>query len=112
MKEMGERLIRPMTCVPTASHPGILPPKQSLLSMDAQHSILTSVQVCTDGALSVRLYEAVGEEDTVTLQLPFAPAKAVLTDLNEQVLSDAVTEGSTVRFPLQPYRIAQVKLYP
>jgi len=110
MKEMGERLIRPMTCVPTASHPGSLPAKASLLDADTPHSVLSSVSVCADGALSVRVFEAVGEEDTITLQLPFTPTRAVCTDLQEHVLAEAELCGNTVRFRVAPYSIAQVNI--
>ena len=112
LKAKGETLIRPMTCVPTASHPGILPPKQSLLQLTAAHSVLTAVQSTADGALAVRLYEAEGTDDTVTLQLPFTPQEAVMTNLNETVLCDAVVENNTVTFPIKAYCLAQVKIYP
>lgn len=111
LKRTAETLIRPMVCVPTASHPGMLPAKQSLLSMDAAHSVLTSVQTAADGALTVRLYEAAGSTDTIMLRVPFTPVKAVLTDLNEQELAPAAVQGDQVCFDVAPYRIAQVKIY-
>ena len=111
LKAKGETLIRPMTCVPTASHKGTLPPKHSLLTANTAHSVITSVQTAGDGALTVRLYEAEGTTDTVTLHLPFTPQKAVLTDLNETVLADAKTENNTITFPVEAYRVAQVKIY-
>ena len=111
LKRKSETLIRPMTCVPTASHPGALPPKHTLLSFSAEHTLLTAVQVSVDDALSVRMYEAEGKEETVTLCVPFEPTRALLVDLNEQVLGEACVSGSTVSFSVEPYRIAQVKLY-
>ncbi len=110
LKLKSETLIHPMTCVPTASHPGTLPPKHTLLSVDAAHSVISSVQNTKDGALSVRLYEAAGETDCVTLHLPFTPTKAELVDLNEKKLADAEISGNTVTFPVGAYRIAQVKI--
>ena len=100
-----------MTCVPTASHAGILPPKQSFLTFTAAHSVLTAVQTTTDGALAVRLYEAEGLDDTVTLQLPFTAKDAVLTDLNETVLGKAAVENTTVSFPVKAYNLVQIKIY-
>ena len=111
LKHKGETLIRPMTCVPTASHTGMLPPKQSLFSVSAAHSVLTSVQITADNALTARLYEAEGTDDTVTLHVPFTPTKAVLCDLNEQVLAEAAAENNTVTFPVKAYSLAQVKIY-
>ena len=111
LKAKGETLIRPMTCVPTASHTGTLPPKHSLLTVDAAHSVITAVQNAKDNALTVRLYEAEGTDDTVTLQLPFTPSKAVLTDLNETILGEVAIENNTVTFPVKAYCLAQVKIY-
>ena len=111
LKSKGETLIRPMTCVPTASHIGMLSPKNTLLSFDAAHSVLTSVQRTKDGALSIRLYEAEGTEDRITLKVPFTPTKAVLVDLNEKVLAEAEICGDEISFSVGAYRIAQVKVY-
>lgn len=111
MKRKAEALIRPMNAIPTASHPGKLPPKGSLLNFDAKHTVLTSVQMSEDDALTIRMYEAVGETDSVCIRVPFAVSKAVLTNLNEEVLAEADVEGDTVRFDIQPQKIAQIKIY-
>jgi len=111
LKLKGETLIRPLTCVPTASHTGTLPPKNTLLTVDAAHSVVSAVQTAKDGALTVRLYEAEGEDDRITLHLPFTPSKATLVDLNENELSGTAICGDTVCFPARAYGITQVKIY-
>ena len=64
-----------------------------------------------DDALTVRLYENGGAADEITIRTPFAPTKAVLTNLNEEELAVAAVEGDTVKFTVDPYCIAQVKIY-
>ena len=111
LKERAETLIRPMLGVPTASHPGKLPPKVSLMSFEAGHSVLTSMQVAKDGALMVRLYEAEGRADEVVIAPPFVPSRAVLTNLNEEILAEANVADGKIKFCVAPHKIAQIKIY-
>jgi len=111
LKLKAETLIRPMIGVPTASHPGALPPKGSLMDFTAKHSVMTSVQIAKDGALTVRLYEAEGSADEIVIRPPFWPDHAVLTDLDENVLAEAPVKDGRVVFSVGPNRIAQVKIY-
>ena len=112
LKRRAAALIQPMQAVPTASHPGALPPRQSLLGFEAEHCVLTSVSMAPDGALVARLYEASGEPEQVTVRLPFPVARAALTNLNGETLAPAQSEGSSVTFPVDPYRLVQVHIYP
>lgn len=111
LKEMSEKLIRPLVGVPTANHSGPLGPKGSLLGFEAKHSVLTSVQMSGDEALTVRLYEAEGACDEIAVRPPFVPARAVLTNLNEEILGEAGIEDGKVCFSIEPHKIAQVKIY-
>ena len=111
LKRAAECLIRPMIGVPTGCHGGKLEAKASLMGFEAAHSVLTSVRMSADDALTVRLYENAGETDQIAIRPPFAPAKAVLTDLNEKVVGNAAVEDGVVKFAVDPYRIAQVKIY-
>ena len=72
---------------------------------------MTSVQIAKDGGLMVRLYEADGKSDQIVITPPFEPVRAVLTDLNENVLAEATVEAGKVSFIAAPYRIVQVKIY-
>ena len=110
MKQMAERLTRPMTCVPTATHAGKLPARASLLGVEAEGCVVTSVQLGKDDALLVRLYEAEGEDKQVTLTLPFEPGSAVLTNLNEEITGSAQVEGNNAAFTIGAHHIAQIKL--
>ena len=111
LKRTGETLIRPMIGVPTGCHPGKLPAKNSFLGFEAAHSVLTSMQIADDDALMIRLYENAGAPEEIVIRAPFAPSKAVLTDLNEKVLAAAAVDGDSVRFEIGAHRIAQVKIY-
>ncbi len=111
LKEKAEALIRPLISVPTASHPGKLGPKGSLLGFEAKHSVLTSVQIAKNGALMVRLHETEGQKDAIAIRTSFNPARAVLVDLNENVLVEAKTENDRTVFSIEPHKIAQVMIY-
>lgn len=111
LKRDGEALIRPMSAVPTAAHAGRLAPKASMLGFEAEHSVLSSAFISDDGALTVRLFEDEGRADEIVLRAPFQPVRATLTNLDGNVLGEAKIDGETVRFPVEAYRIAQVKLY-
>ena len=110
MKQMAERLTRPMTGVPTASHKGRLPASASLLGLQAEGCVLTSVQMSKDGALLVRLYEAEGEAKEASILLPFQPTAACLTNLNEEQTGKANVEGNKVTFRIEAHHITQVKI--
>lgn len=106
-KATGEELLS----APTASHTGELPPKASLPGFEAGHSVLTSAQIAKDGALTVRLCEAEGQPDKDKIRPPFEPIRAVLTDLNETMLAEAMVGEGKVAFTVAPHRVAQVKIY-
>ena len=111
LKRTAETLVRPLTAVPTAAHAGPLAPRQSLLGFEAAHSVLTSARIAEDGALALRLYEAGGEADRVSVTAPFPVARACLTDLNGAALAEAAVDGASVRFDVGAHRIAEVRLY-
>ena len=111
LKRRAEALIRPLTAVPTARHEGKLPPVGSMMKVEAAHTLLSSVQNTRDGALTVRLFEGVGEPETVRLTVPFRPARAVLTNLNGEALGEAAVSGDQVAVEAKPWSIVQVKIY-
>lgn len=109
LKVAAKALISPMNGVPTARHEGTLAPKASLMNIDAPHSVVTCVQAQED-ALIVRLYDAEGAGDRVSVKAPFTPAKALLTKLDGTVVGEAALAGDVATFDVAPYAIAQVKL--
>ena len=108
-KTAARALISPMNGVPTARHAGALAPRDSLMHIDTAHCVVTCVQAQED-ALIVRLYEAEGRADTVAIRAPFAPSKALLTQLDGTVVGEAAVEGGVARFDVAPYTLAQVRL--
>ena len=112
LKREAETLIRPMVGVPTSAHAGKLPAKASLLGFEAEHSVLTSAFIAKDGAFVVRLYEAEGKPETVRVRLPFAPAKAFLTNLDGDVLAEAVLEHDVAVFEILPHHLTQLAAVP
>ncbi|MBR6767720.1 MAG: alpha-mannosidase [Clostridia bacterium] len=110
LKRKAEALIRPLTAVSTASHPGRLPARHSLMTFDAEHTVMSSARM-EGKALAVRCYEAEGCAEKVSLTVPFVPSHAVLTNLNGNEVGKAEVDGSKVTFEIGAYRIAQVKIY-
>lgn len=111
LKRTAERLTRPMLAVPTASHPGVLPPKGTLMSLECDHSVVTAVSCTKDGALLIRLYEADGKGDHVKIHPPFTPVQAVLSNLNGTETAQVKIENNTVCFGIEANRIVQVIIY-
>lgn len=99
----------PMTAVPTAWHPGKLPACASLMDVQAQHTVVSSVAV-EDNDLTLRLYEADGKPETVTIRAPFAIGQAVLTDMKGRVLGEAAHQGDCCTLTVEPLRLVQVKI--
>ncbi len=110
LKQMAERLTRPMTGVPTAAHPGTLPACASLLKLDAQHCVLTSVQLNPEGELLIRLYEADGVDEEVTITLPFTPSAAAQTNLNGECTGAVASDGSQITFCARAHSMAQIRI--
>ena len=110
LKQMAERLTRPMTGVPTAAHAGKLPAVTSLLKLEAEHCVLTSAQLNPEGDLLVRLYEADGVDEDVTITLPFTPSIVTKTNLNEEFTGVAFNEGNKVTFRAGAHSITQIKI--
>jgi len=110
LKQMAERLTRPMTGVPTAAHMGRLPACTSLLGLDAGHTVLTSVQLNSDGDMLIRLYEAEGMDEDVTITLPFTASFAIKTNLNEEFAGVTFNEGNKITFCARAHSITQLKI--
>jgi len=111
LKYQAETLTRPMQGISTSAHSGTLKPKDSLLNIDCDHVVMTTLFVSQDDSITVRLYESAGEAGNVTISIPFEPKKAVLTDMKGRVLLNATIQKNQVSFPIEAYKIVQVKIY-
>ncbi len=82
--------------------------RESFVRADADNVVLTTVQEHPDrpGNWLLRLFEAHGEETTVTLQLPRAVAAAWVTNLMGDPETELAAAGNTVTLPLGGYEIA------
>jgi alpha-mannosidase len=109
MKHLSKVLMSPMIGVPTACHKGSLAPRGSLTDFRSDHSILTGMFAGADGELVLRMYEAEGRRDPVTVTLPFAPKEAVITDLDGAVIRAVELDGKKISFVAEPYELLQVK---
>ncbi|MBQ2818375.1 MAG: alpha-mannosidase [Clostridia bacterium] len=108
-KAKANALITPMSAVPTARHEGRLLPKASLMDVKCESSIVTAVFE-NDGALNVRLYEAEGKDDNVTITAPFDVKTAALVDLDGNKIEDAMATGKEVTFKVKAYSVLQIRI--
>ena len=109
MKHLSKVLMSPMIGVPTACHKGSLAPRASLIDFRAGHSVLTGVFAGADGEMVLRMYEAEGRRDPVTVMLPFAPKEATITDLDGEAIREVDRDGKKISFVAEPYELLQVK---
>ena len=112
LKRRAEALLHPMTAVPTAVHPGTLPPRGAYLGFEAEHAVLTSLRTAEDGALALRLFDADGVGDTVAVRAPFPVRRACLTDLEGHALDALAVDGASATVPVEPHRLVEARLYP
>jgi len=110
-KATAKSLITPLLAVPTARHEGSLGSFGSLLGFDSESTLLSSVSVSEDGALTLRFYEAEGKEDTVTVTPPFAPTKAFVTDMKNPLPINAEIKDGRVSLAIPKNRLLQLKIY-
>jgi len=111
LKTKAQALTRSMVAVPTGAHEGALKPNASLIGIQSASSIVSAIQIAKDNALTVRVYETAGHDDEVKITVNAPVQKAVLTDLDENVLAEASVNGKEVSFPVPAYTICQVKIY-
>ena len=110
LRTTADEFCYPMNYLSTGSHTGTLPPTGPLMELCANTSVFSSTGIAADGSMYVRVYETCGLDDSVSLTLPFAPAKACLVDLDDNVVGEAMVSGNTVSFPVAAYCIAGVKI--
>ena len=111
LKTQAQALTRNMIAVPTGAHEGKLATNMKLIDVKTASSIVSAIQIAKDGALTVRVFETCGKDDEITVNPGMPVKKAVLTDLDENVLGECCKKGSEVSFKVPAYTIAQVKIY-
>lgn len=111
LKTRAQALTRNMIAVPTGAHEGKLAPNMKLIDVKTASSIVSAIQIAKDGALTVRVFETCGKDDEITVNPSMPVKKAVLTDLDENVLGECCKNGNEVSFKVPAYTIAQVKIY-
>ncbi|OWA33339.1 alpha-mannosidase [Saccharibacillus sp. O16] len=96
----------------TEAHAGHLPAESSLIGFDGRHVILDTVKPAEDGSgIIVRLYEAEGGRETVTLDWKQPFARAVSSGaLEEDGEALELIEGSSMSLSFRPYEIKTIKL--
>ena len=111
LKTKAQALTRNMIAVPTGAHEGQLKPNASLIDIKAGSTIVSAVSIAKDNALTVRVFETNGKDDSVSICTGAPIKNAILTDLDENKLADCTVNGETVTFPVPAHTIAQVKIY-
>ena len=86
--------------------------RESFVRTDAPNVVITTIQEHPDrpGNWMLRLFEAHGEDTTVSLQLPRAVEAAWVTNLMGDLETGLAVSGSTVTVPLDAYGIETVAI--
>ncbi len=111
-EDTAYRFTHPLLFVPSGSHKGSLPMKDSLLSLQASSTVLLSLSE-VDGAAAVRLCEVSGRDDEVRIQFGFPVQKIQSVLLNgdpSSVLSKLHGRTAVVHMPA--YSLAEIRVYP
>jgi alpha-mannosidase len=92
-------------------HKGTRPPATSFVSVAPDRYVLATVKQAEDSpAWIIRWYDAVGEDGTAELTLPFTPKKAVLTNFLEEDGTAVPVTGNVLRVPTGHHAIMSVKV--
>jgi alpha-mannosidase len=102
----------PLTAAQVAAHAGVLPARQSYVSVSTPTIILTAIKKAEDSnALILRMYESAGHAGEVTVSLPPGATKASLVNLMEK---DTATEipvtADKVQLAAHPWEIITLKV--
>ena len=102
----------PLTVVPTAAHPGDLPPTMSFVAVDDPGFVVVAVKRADDGSgdVVVRGYEAYGGHRKVRLRVALPFTSATRTDLLERPRHALVVDGDAVRLDLRPFELVTIRL--
>ena len=86
--------------------------RESFVRTDAPNVVITTIQEHADraGNWLLRLFEAHGEDTTVSLQLPRAVEAAWVTNLMGDLKTGLAVSGNTVTVPLDAYGIETVAI--
>lgn len=110
LASIAESCMNPLQYATNTSHGGTLPAELSLLRMESKNAILTGIAQ-RDGALAVRLYEALGREDEILISLKQEIKKASLCDLFGNPLDIAVEiKDRHAKFNLLPHMQAELRI--
>ena len=102
--------LNPLQYMTNTAHGGTLPITGSLLQTLGESAVFTGV-ARRDGCLSVRMYEAAGQECPVTVRLPGAIKEAYLTDLlGNRLEVPVMAENQEVHLTLAPYTQAELRM--
>ena len=103
---------RPTTAIPRTrwARDGDLPEERSFLRIEPKH-VLLSAWYEDDGQSLLRVYEAVGEEGTVTATVPFDIEEAVEADLRGVPMPEGKrieVEGNALSFSIRRWEIVTI----
>ena len=109
LRELSTALIRPMFGMPVASHPGKLPADGALLGFESATAVLSSFADAGDHYFA-RINEICGKDTKAVITLPYAPAKACVTDLEGNKIGNAEIIVNKITVDLAPYKLIQLNI--
>jgi hypothetical protein len=109
LAEAAGDLCHEMNPISGSSHGGKLPPEKELLRLDSSTAVMSSVGYI-EGGLLLRLYEAAGKKDSVTVTAPFDIKTAELVDLDGKSLAGLSPKGNAVSFEIGAGKVAGLRI--
>lgn len=86
--------------------------KHSYVSVDAENIIVTALKKAQDNdAITIRLYESIGQKTTAQLRTSFSIRRAQTTDLIETQSRKLACGRNSVELMFRPFEIKTIKLY-
>lgn len=109
----GLELNEPLRAFATDPHVGRLPPRHSFVRIAPDHLVLSEIKRSEDSpAWIVRWYDSTGDGGTAEIELPFRPARAVVSDLLEGDHEEVPADGSRLRVPTRKHGVMTLKVMP
>ena len=109
LRDMAASLVRPMFGMSAYSHQGTLPVDSAMFVFDAATSVLSSV-ASDKNVMKLRVFEACGKADKVSVTLPSDVKAAAVTDLEGAVIGKADICGKTVSFDIGAHKLMQLNV--
>ncbi|MCJ7667431.1 MAG: glycosyl hydrolase-related protein, partial [Anaerolineae bacterium] len=100
----------PLRAIPTGLHKGLLPPEQDFICIEPESLVISAIKMASLQGLVVRFYNIEEKEAQGQLRLSIPFTKAMLVNLNEEVISEIpIDEEGGITLPVRGKEIVTVE---